>query len=59
MHKLFLSDSECSFIKGSKEIVRLIGGFPSMENCKIVNISVTCLDNDIALFGSCVKCEQA
>lgn len=32
MHKLFLTDNECSIIHGAQAIIDVIGGFPSMED---------------------------
>ena len=40
MHKIFLTEPEVSFIKGADAIVDALGGFPSMENGKLVEISV-------------------
>ena len=40
MHKIFLTEPEVSFIKGADAIVKELGGFPSMENGKLVEISV-------------------
>lgn len=32
MHKLFLTENECSIIHGAQSIIDVIGGFPSMED---------------------------
>ena len=38
MHKIFLTNTECEVIQGSDNIVKLIGGFPSMENGSLERI---------------------
>ncbi len=41
MHKAFLTKTECELIKGSDKIISTIGGgFPSMENGTLVQISI-------------------
>ena len=48
MHKLYLTGQEVSVIQGAEEIVREYGGFPSMENGRLLSLEVTA---DIRLYG--------
>lgn len=41
MHKIFLTDEEISFISGAETIINELGGFPSMEDGRLIKI---CLD---------------
>lgn len=40
MHKLYLTEPEVSFICGADAIVAELGGFPSMENGKLIDVSI-------------------
>lgn len=40
MHKLYLTSPECEIIRGSSEIVAIIGGFPSMEDGKLIDVTL-------------------
>ena len=40
MHKVFLTEEECSIIQGAQEIVEVFGGFPSMENGELLSIEI-------------------
>jgi len=40
MHKLYLTPPECEIIHGASEIVDIIGGFPSMEDGELIDITL-------------------
>lgn len=40
MHKIFMTEPEASIIKGADAIIEELGGFPSMENGRLVSISI-------------------
>lgn len=40
MHKIFLTEPEVAFINGADAIVEELGGFPSMENGKLLGVSI-------------------
>ena len=40
MHKFFMTEPEVSIIRGAEAIVEELGGFPSMENGRLVSISI-------------------
>lgn len=46
MHKIFLTEQEASVISGSEEIIKELGGFPSMENGNLCSICVKRSDPD-------------
>ena len=40
MHKIYMTSPELSFFQGAEPIVEELGGFPSMENGKLLSISI-------------------
>ncbi|MBR2533687.1 MAG: hypothetical protein IKE50_02760 [Erysipelotrichaceae bacterium] len=40
MHKTYLNEIELQLIKGADKIIEKIGGFPSMENGRLTDISI-------------------
>ena len=49
MHKFFMTAQEVSIIRGADAIVEELGGFPSMENGRLVSISVESVDERSSL----------
>ncbi len=40
MHKYYLTDQECMVIQNAEDIIRDLGGFPSMENGELIGIEI-------------------
>lgn len=50
MHKVYLTEEECSIIQGAQDIIDVLGGFPSMEDGELVSIGITANKNNPARY---------